>query len=336
LLDQSRQRVHWVFGPPGAGKTVLVASYLQAHRIRALWYQLDEDDADAATFLSQYRLVAASSAGRARRPLPMLKREHQPGLLSFARQYFQALFRRLRPPFVLVFDNYQDVPVTSAFHDVIRCALAELPQGGSAIVISRSEPPPQMARLRASHLLGFVTWRDLRLTVEETAGLARLRGAPALTRPMLKELHDKTDGWAAGVVLQLERVRRERTSLPTLVTRTSGEVFHYFADEILAAEDDETQSILLETAFLGSASARVASVLTGSPRAGEVLERLGRRNYFTDIHLEAEPVYQLHPMFREFLVERARGLRPDASGRCSGVPRDCSPARVEPRKPRIC
>jgi ATP/maltotriose-dependent transcriptional regulator MalT len=152
-----------------------------------------------------------------------------------------------------------------------------------------------MARLRASHLLGFVTWRDLRLTVEETAGLARLRGAPALTRPMLKELHDKTDGWAAGVVLQLERVRRERTSLPTLVTRTSGEVFHYFADEILAAEDDETQSILLETAFLGSASARVASVLTGSPRAGEVLERLGRRNYFTDIHLEAEPVYQLHP-----------------------------------------
>src|SRR5215831_15571234 len=83
LLDRARRKpVTWVWGPPGAGKTTLVVSYLQARKVRTLWYQLDEGDADVATFF--YYLGVA--APRRRRPLPLLTSQYRPGLGLFARR----------------------------------------------------------------------------------------------------------------------------------------------------------------------------------------------------------------------------------------------------------
>src|SRR5215467_5495651 len=106
-LDRARRRpVTWVWGRPGAGKTTLVASYLRARKVRSLWYQLDEGDADVATFFYYLGLAAP----RRRRPLPLLTSPFRPGLSLFARHYFRELFGRLPARFTAVFDNYQAVP----------------------------------------------------------------------------------------------------------------------------------------------------------------------------------------------------------------------------------
>ena len=63
LLDQMRkQPVIWVSGLAGSGKTTLVNSYLEARRIPCLWYEVDEGDADLATFFYYLGQAAKKAA----------------------------------------------------------------------------------------------------------------------------------------------------------------------------------------------------------------------------------------------------------------------------------
>jgi hypothetical protein len=99
LLDKSRDRpIIWVSGPPGSGKTSLIASYLDTRKLPCLWYQIDEGDADIATFFYYMGLAAKKALPRMRKPLPLLTAEYLPGMLTFTRRYFEELFGRLNPP----------------------------------------------------------------------------------------------------------------------------------------------------------------------------------------------------------------------------------------------
>src|SRR5919206_375326 len=139
MLDERRAAspVVWIAGPPGSGKTTLAASYLDRARIASLWYQLDEGDADPATFFYYLRLAVEELSRAGAEPLPAFGPEYHAALSMFARRYFQALYALLEPPFAVVFDGYHEIPASSALHEVMRVALGELPAGGCVVILDR-------------------------------------------------------------------------------------------------------------------------------------------------------------------------------------------------------
>jgi ATP/maltotriose-dependent transcriptional regulator MalT len=92
----------------------------------------------------------------------------------FARRFFRELYARFKAPFIVVFDNYQEVPDDSPLQEVVGEALGEIPQDGRVIVISRSEPPPAFARHRARRTIDMLDWSDLRFTPTEVSRLTRM------------------------------------------------------------------------------------------------------------------------------------------------------------------
>src|SRR5262245_15713145 len=142
LLDGHRP-LAWVWGPPGAGKTALVASWTETRRARTLWYQCDAGDVSVAAFLD----YLARAAGRTRRGAPTAE-----PAAEAVRDWLRALFERLRAPFVVVLDDYQEIPADSPVHEAVRVVVDELPPGARVLVTSRAQPPPLLARLRAAAL----------------------------------------------------------------------------------------------------------------------------------------------------------------------------------------
>jgi ATP/maltotriose-dependent transcriptional regulator MalT len=299
LLDRGREApAVWVSGPPGCGKTTLVASWLDHAAIPSLWYQLDDGDADVATFFYYLSAAAADLQGGER--LPLLAPEHQAGLQQFTRRYFQQLFAQLKAPFALVFDGCHEVPASSPLHEVLRAAIQELPPGGCLVLISRNDPPASLARLRANRALALIGWDELRLTREETESIVAQR-LPRLPPGSLDALYARTEGWAAGLVLMLEQARSGGSIAAAPAAPTRKLVFDYLAGEIFQKSDARTQQFLMRTAYLPQMSAAMAAALAGVDDAEQILSELYRSNYFVSLR---ETMYQYHPMLRDFLQAR--------------------------------
>ncbi len=307
-LDQARARpVIWITAPPGAGKTTLASTYVAERRLRTVWYQVDAGDGDLASFFHHLGLAidVAMPNGKKKR-LPHFTPEYLRGLPAFGRRYFEQVYQRLKSPCVLVLDDYQEAPADAALHEVVREAMASLPTNVNAVFLSRAEPPPAFARLRARDAVALIDWEELKLTAEECSAIVRLRKVK-LNKAALQRLHERTQGWTAGLVLALEQ---EDTAAGADATLSPGAtpqaVFDYFAGEIFARMGRDSQAILLQAAFLPSMPASRVEVLTGAANAAQVLSDLKVRGYFTFEQGRGQAVYRFHPLFRDFLLARAR------------------------------
>lgn len=314
-LDQPPGRTAiWIHGAPGSGKTTLAASYLASRGLVHLWYQVDADDADPAAFFHHLRVAARRLEGLRTADLPSFTLQHGDDVAAFARRHFRALFAKSRQPFALVLDNLHAVPPTSVLHEAVQAAMHEAARGCCVVVTSRFEPPAWLARLRAAGQVAVVGGADLAMGPEEVAAVAKLRGQ-SVSAEEAARLYERTRGWAAGLVLLLEHAKFTGRVAEVPGDAPPQVVFDYLAGETFDRFEPSTQAFLLRVACLPRMTEAVAEQLSGERSAARMLINLAANDYFVRAtSVDGRRMYEMHPLLRDFLRNRAAQALPEATG----------------------
>ncbi len=302
LLDPAAAgRIAWMAAPAGSGKSSVLSSYLYAQPVSGLWYQVDESDADPASFFVALVQAAESVPGAV--ALPRYDPSCESRLRSFSRQFATALVARHGGRLLLALDDFHAAPQPSSLAGVLRDMVDAAPEL-RVLVASRMEPPAALARMRMHGHMSIISWPDLRLTIEEAGDLLRGRnGMSAEADGRLAELHRASDGWTAGLLLLAQREFLPETGLPPDAPGR-GLLADYLSQEVLGHATAAQRRALTATALLPDFDEQRVAELLGAENPGDLLRELQVLPFFVRRGEPAGSSWTHHPLVRAFLLDR--------------------------------
>jgi LuxR family transcriptional regulator, maltose regulon positive regulatory protein len=294
-------------GPPGAGKTMALASWAAAKPGPVAWVSLDEYDSRADVFWLYVTAALGRCGVAVPKKWPAGEWDGEAGHV-FVLRLAAALADRDRPV-MLVLDDLHLVTgpeVLKGLDFILRNAGDGLRLAAS----SRMDPLLPLHRYRVAGQLAEIRAGDLAFSSAE-AGLLLARHGIALSADSLECLMRRTEGWAAG--LRLAALSMGAHPDPDLFVKElaaeDSALTGYLVDEVLAAQPAEVREVLLYTSILDRVSTDAAVELAGDERAAGIFSTLTRANAF--IQSAGSGRYRYHSLFAEVLRLKLRREYPD-------------------------
>ena len=300
----ARPSLTLVVAPPGFGKTSLLADWADIDPRPFAWVAIDRQDNDP-TVLWTYigtALGLATEGEEAADRLGALAREPDPAA---------ALFAELKTPaagVVLVLDDYHLIDADEC-HETVMRMIERAPPGVELAISSRTDPPLPIARLRATEQLVELRAPDLQFTPEETAMLVNTSLDLGLAADSVSTLHERTDGWPAGLYLAYLSMRatEDREQFVATFGGSNRHVFDYLTEQVLTALEPDTLQFMLTTSIVDTISGSLADALTEQSGSAQRLTALERANVFIAPLDDRREVYRYHPLLSDLLqLELAR------------------------------
>ena len=306
-------RLILISAPAGFGKTTLLTEWIQSGAPLIAWLTLDSADNDLLHFLA-YFITALQKAQ------PDCGHEAQHLLAAFAPDadvtpLLVSLLNDLtacRQPCALALDDYHTI-TAQPVHDALTFLLDNAPPHFCLALLTRSDPPLPLARLRARGQLRELRAADLRFTSRETAVFLNEVMNLTLSPEEIARLETRTEGWIAGLQLAALSLqgRRDTAEFIAAFSGSHHYVIDYLTDEVLARQPEAVREFLLQTAVLDRLCAPLCDALTGRRDGQTMLEKLEAENLFLQPLDEERRWYRYHPLFANVLLTRLRQQYPE-------------------------
>ena len=167
-------------------------------------------------------------------------------------------------------------------------------------------------RLRAGGDLSEVGTTLLALDTEETRAVAALGGLE-LSEKEAEALRERTEGWAAGVVLAAlsSRDRDDAAATYAGLAGTQPQIADYLLEEVLGRQPDNLKTFLLGTSILDRMTPPLCDAVLGTDDAADSLEPLARSNAFVVPLDDRAEWYRYHHLFGELLQAELKRRHPE-------------------------
>jgi LuxR family maltose regulon positive regulatory protein len=292
-----------VSAPAGSGKTTLLAQWRAvAGGGRVAWVSLAESDNDPTRFWAYLvaglrtveppvGTVALEALGG---PSVELERVVVPSLVND--------LAALGAPLVLVLDDYHLITEASC-HQTLGWFLDQLPPELHVVVSTRRDPPLPLARMRARGELAELRVGELQFTGEEAAELLNGSMGLDLAAEEVARLAERTEGWAAGLVLAGLSLRGRPDPGGFIAAFSGGDrhVADYLVAEVLARQPAELRAFLLGTSVLERLSGPLCDAVLETQGSAELLGELEASNLFVVPLDDRRRWYRYHQLFADLL-----------------------------------
>ncbi|MHB9144987.1 MAG: LuxR C-terminal-related transcriptional regulator [Symbiobacteriia bacterium] len=321
LAEGLQRPLTLVSAPAGFGKTTLLSEWRTTSEGRACplaWLSLDRTDNDPQRFWAYVTAALRTLPGLAGLPAELAVGAPPDLLLAPLINGLDAATGAR----VLVLDDYHTIEA-AAIHGAVNFLVEHLPAPLHVVILTRSDPPWPLARLRANGHIAELREADLRFTPGEAAEF--LTGAMGLPLPPgdVAVLEQRTEGWIAA--LQMAAISLEDHPDPHgFVTAFSGDnryIADYLAEEAIALQPEPLRRFLLEVSVLERFSTPLCQAVTGCAESWTLLGQVERKGLFL-VPLDPEHHwFRFHHLFgdllRTYLQRTEPELIPDLHRRAS-------------------
>jgi LuxR family transcriptional regulator, maltose regulon positive regulatory protein len=332
LEEGARHPLTLISAPPGFGKTMLAAQWARSQSdFRVGWLSLDEADSQSIAFW-QYVIGALQHCcpGLAETAQIMLTVPTPPPIETILATLINEIASFDRA-LLLVLDDYHLI-YNPEVHKALIFLLDHLPENLHVFILTREDPPLNLARRRARGQMIEIRAAELRFDTGELISFLHSMEL-VLTPEQIATLERRTEGWIAG--LQMAALSLRGQDPQVFFQSFTGDdrfISDYLIEEVLEGQTEQVRDFLLRTSILERMNGPLCDAILNDKRIGDephplpptpnplspsnILEYLDRANLFLIPLDNRREWYRYHHLFAELLRQRLKeSLPPEAIGK---------------------
>jgi len=305
-LDEGLQkRLTLICAPAGFGKTTLVSSWVSSGSHQVAWISLDTRDNTLPGFLSYFwEALLPFIPDKANIMISGLRSEKVISSESNLVNLINAL-SEYQDPLTIVLDDYHNIE-NKDIHVIVRQLIHDAPPNLNLMILTRSDPPLPLGRLRAKLELLELRSGDLAFAEDEFRHFMANSSHLKFNEQQLDLLYTQTEGWITGARLALISLPGD-SDMDSILENFGGtdrNIMDYLMEEVLEHLDDEVYTFLLKTSILERLSKELCDYLLNWKSSGRILESLDKQNLFITPLDNHQTWFRYHPLFAQILKYR--------------------------------
>jgi LuxR family maltose regulon positive regulatory protein len=301
LRDRGIGLIH---APGGYGKTTLLADWRRevlAQGTIAGWLLLDSRD-DGARFLSGLVACLRAATGDPKFAAIAAQTAKQTGAELDALTLLLADIIALASPVALLLDDVHELP-PSTTETLVPYLMYNRPPNLQLVFGSRQPLSVATSELAAGGELAVVAARDLRLKLDETIELLRMRFRNAIDLDVCARVHEIAEGWPIAVQLLAALIESNPSVDLTRVTSGSQDIGRFFEETVLSRLAPNEAEFIVDCSVLDALHPDLCRVMTGNAHASTMLDRLQRATPILTT-VEGSVWLRMHPLARSAFAPR--------------------------------
>jgi LuxR family maltose regulon positive regulatory protein len=310
-LDRAATRkVTIIAAPAGSGKTSLLRSWAgrpgRSAQLAVVQVQRDQHDAQQFWIAVLDAVRRASSTSGDAEPSAATPDFNPAAMVDRV----QSELAGARGTLILVIDDLHELTSKEALAQ-LSLFLLDLPPHVHAVLSMRHDVQLRLHQLRLTGELVEIRAADLRFSERETRELLDASGV-ALSVARITLLHQRTEGWAAGLRLAAISLAShpEPERFVAEFSGTDRTVAEYLLAEMLDRQPPDVQDLLLRTSLLDRVNGELADLLTARTGSEKILLDLEEANAFVESTDPERTWFRYHRLLSDFLRLELRRTLP--------------------------